>query len=129
LFVSDYSNHNIRKITRQGKCYFYFILYFLFIYFICYFVYFVNIFNKLGEVSTVAGTSKAGFADGPLKSALFKSPLGIYFDEIEQSLLVCDCENSRLRRISLLQGNLFSPLLSHFPRGEMTRGRDDEGER
>jgi hypothetical protein len=54
-------------------------------------------------VSTVAGTGK-GFANGPLKSAKFNSPIGIYFDEIEQSLLVCDYGNARLRKVSLLQG-------------------------
>jgi sugar lactone lactonase YvrE len=56
-------------------------------------------------VLTVAGTGKEGFADGPLKSAQFNQPAGICFDEVEQSLLVCDCGNNVLRRISLLQGN------------------------
>jgi sugar lactone lactonase YvrE len=55
-------------------------------------------------VSTVAGTGKQGFTDGPLKSAQFYCPEGIYFDEIDQSLFVCDLGNHRLRRVSLLQG-------------------------
>jgi sugar lactone lactonase YvrE len=55
-------------------------------------------------VSTVAGTGKQGFADGPLMHAQFNMPEGICFDEIEQSLLVCDLKNDRLRRVSLLQG-------------------------
>jgi hypothetical protein len=63
-------------------------------------------------VSTVAGTGKAGFADGSLNSAQFHNPKGIYFDEIEQSLFVCDYGNSRLRRVSLLQGKRF--FLPHY---------------
>jgi hypothetical protein len=63
-------------------------------------------------VSTVAGTGKEGFADGLLKSAQFNYPVGIYLDEIEQSLFVCDFGNSKLRRVSFLQGKLF--ILSHY---------------
>jgi hypothetical protein len=68
-------------------------------------------------VSTVAGTGTEGFTDGPLKSAQFCRPAGIYFDEIEQSLFVCDFGNNRLRRISLLQGKWFilSPFLYSLP--------------
>jgi len=70
LFVSDYSNNLIRKITPQG------------------------------EVSTLAG-SQGGFADGMGQSAKFNAPWGICFDENSQSLLVCDRNNSKLRRVRL----------------------------
>jgi hypothetical protein len=55
-------------------------------------------------VSTITGTGKQEFTDGSLKSAQFFWPTGIYFDEIEQSLFVCDFGNSRLRRVFLIQG-------------------------
>jgi hypothetical protein len=55
-------------------------------------------------VLTVTETGKEGFADGSLKSTQFNYPVGIYFNEIEQSLFVCDFGNSKLRRVSFLQG-------------------------
>jgi len=70
LFVSDSSNHVIRKITPQG------------------------------EVSTIAG-SQQGFKDGSCKEAKFNYPRGIFFHEPSQSLLVCDRQNNKLRRIVL----------------------------
>jgi hypothetical protein len=94
LFVFDLRNHNIRKITPQGKSFSFFPLFWIF---------------WLGEVSTVSGTGKKGFADGPSKFAKFYKPLGIHFDEIEHSLYVYDLGNNRLRRVSL-QGKVV-----HFP--------------
>ena len=54
-----------------------------------------------GEVSTFAGSLKAGYADGSGRSAQFNYPGGICFDEVDRCLLVCDHENNKLRRISL----------------------------
>ena len=53
-----------------------------------------------GEVSTLAG-SEGGFADGRGHAAKFDSPQGICYDEADQSLVVCDWLNSRLRRVRL----------------------------
>lgn len=50
IYVSDYSNHCIRKITQAG------------------------------EVSTVAGNGLPGFEDGQVSSALFYNPKGIHMD-------------------------------------------------
>jgi len=56
-----------------------------------------------GEVSTLAGSreKKAGHVDGIGPGALFNCPRGIYFDEKDQYLLVCDCNNSKIRRVTL----------------------------
>ena len=54
----------------------------------------------IGEVSTIAGSSR-GCVDGKAKAAKFDRPTGIQFDEITQSLLVCDYGNSQLRRVQL----------------------------
>ena len=53
-----------------------------------------------GEVSTLAG-SKCGFADGKGHAAKFNGPEGIYYNSSDQSLVVCDWLNSRLRRVQL----------------------------
>eukprot|EP00026_Physarum_polycephalum_P007675 Phypoly_transcript_07740.p1 GENE.Phypoly_transcript_07740~~Phypoly_transcript_07740.p1 ORF type:complete len:465 (+),score=73.41 Phypoly_transcript_07740:120-1514(+) len=77
LFVSDSFNNMIRKITPEG------------------------------EVSTLVGTKEQGFADGSAKEAKFFCPQGICFDELDQSLLVCDSGNNRLRKV-LLNGYAFT---------------------
>lgn len=50
-------------------------------------------------VSTVAGQSKGGFADGPTAVALFDGPLGAAVDA-QGNLYVADTENRRIRKIS-----------------------------
>jgi hypothetical protein len=59
-----------------------------------------------GEVTIIAGSGKGGLVDGDLKSAQFKLPHGIFFDSIEQSLLVCDSGNNRLRKVLLCEGKI-----------------------
>jgi len=71
LFVSDCDNHAIRQIAPQG------------------------------EVSTLAGSPIAGYRDGHGTAAQFQHPWGICYDESNQSILVCDYSNSKLRRVSL----------------------------
>lgn len=51
-----------------------------------------------GNVSTVAGTGKPGFADGPASSATFDHPRGIAEDEAGD-LLIADSNNARLRKL------------------------------
>ena len=98
VYVTDKSNHSIRKITSQGvymkTCSLYF---------------FSTLMTTTGEVSTLAG-SESGFADGNGEAAEFRDPIGICFDQNSQSLLVCDFNNEKLRRVQL---NGTSP--SHSP--------------
>ena len=65
-----------------------------------------------GEVSTLAG-SKGGFADGKGHAAKCNGPEGIYYNSSDQSLVVCDWLNSRLRRVQL-NGMWSNPLSSWF---------------
>jgi len=52
-----------------------------------------------GQVSTVAGKGTPGYADGDRNSALFDTPSGIVLAN-DNSLIVADTGNNRLRRIS-----------------------------
>jgi sugar lactone lactonase YvrE len=69
MFVTDYGNHVIRKITPSG------------------------------DVSIFAGTSVAGFNDGPGLVAQFNGPFGIAVDSFD-NLYVTDYNNSRIRKIT-----------------------------
>lgn len=51
------------------------------------------------QVSTLAGTGQAGFADGPALSAQFKSPMGIAVAP-DGAVIVADAGNHKLRRIA-----------------------------
>jgi len=59
-----------------------------------------NVIRKIskGIVSTVAGTGKAGFKDGPGKEAEFSSPMGLAVDA-KGNLYVSDSENHCIRVI------------------------------
>eukprot|EP00026_Physarum_polycephalum_P004697 Phypoly_transcript_04720.p1 GENE.Phypoly_transcript_04720~~Phypoly_transcript_04720.p1 ORF type:complete len:470 (+),score=59.82 Phypoly_transcript_04720:85-1494(+) len=71
IYVSDYGNHVIRKITPKG------------------------------DVSTLAGSGEKAFADGKGKSAKFHHPWGMVLDPSDKSLIVCDEFNNALRRVTL----------------------------
>ena len=71
-----------------------------------------TITQSSGEVSTLAG-SKCGFADGRGHVAKFNGPEGICYDSSDESLVVCDNGNSRLRRVRL-NGMWSNPLPSSW---------------
>ncbi len=68
VYVADADNHRIRKITPQGR------------------------------VSTLAGTGKAGFANGAGRAARFRRPTGVAL-AADGTLYVADPGNDRIRRI------------------------------
>eukprot|EP00026_Physarum_polycephalum_P008616 Phypoly_transcript_08708.p1 GENE.Phypoly_transcript_08708~~Phypoly_transcript_08708.p1 ORF type:complete len:482 (+),score=78.49 Phypoly_transcript_08708:80-1447(+) len=71
IYISDYINNVIRLVNLQGK------------------------------VSTLAGSGKPGHADGEKKTAKFDGPFGISFHYPTQSLIVCDFNNNKVKKVSL----------------------------
>ena len=69
LYVVDRGNHSIRKVTLNG------------------------------EVSTLAGDGKEGFADGEGSAARFWYPAGIAVDAMG-NLYVADSSNNRIRKVT-----------------------------
>lgn len=71
LYVSDYHNHRVRKITADGT------------------------------ISTAAGTGTAGFGgdDGPAASAQLYNPFGLAVDCVD-TLYIADHLNNRIRKIA-----------------------------
>lgn len=68
LYVADTLNHCIRKVDTKGN------------------------------VSTLAGSGKAGYQDGSLKEALFNEPTDVILDQ-EGSLYVLDSGNQCIRKL------------------------------
>jgi len=68
LYVADLKNHAIRKISKEG------------------------------EVTTIAGNGKSGYADGPHKQAMFHSPSSVAVDD-KGCVYVADWCNHRIRKI------------------------------
>lgn len=71
IYVVDYGNHCVRLIDLTTN-----------------------------QVSTIAGTGNAGFADGPGSAAQFNFPHGICFDN-EGNLFISDYENKAIRKITI----------------------------
>jgi len=64
----------------------------------------IRMITPEGQVSTVAGKGSPGYADGDRSTALFDTPSGIVVAN-DNSLIVADTGNDRLRRISA-EGNV-----------------------
>lgn len=76
----------------------------------------IRLITPAGQVSTVAGKGIPGYADGDRNTALFDTPSGIVVAS-DNSLIVADTGNDRLRRISpdgnvstLMVTDLSSPI-------------------
>ncbi|MEX2982772.1 RICIN domain-containing protein [Streptomyces sp. C36] len=71
LYVADYGNHRVRKVTADGK------------------------------ISTIAGTGTAGFSgdDGPAASARLNYPVGVVVDSTG-TLYIADYSNHRVRKVA-----------------------------
>jgi streptogramin lyase len=89
---------------------------------------------KTGNISTVAGSGKPGFAGdgGPARGAMFRSPHSIALDETG-GLYVADIGNQRIRRIDLTTGTIATIAgdgRKQLPRdGAMAKGRPILGPR
>lgn len=89
IFVADSGNHKIRKIDTCGR------------------------------VSTLAGNDDAGFRDGYGADAKFHSPKGVCVNPFTGDILIADCENGAIRRVSE-DGNVTTVMTGH------QRGFSDE---
>jgi hypothetical protein len=69
IIIADYGNHRVRKLTPDGT------------------------------VSTLAGSGRAGFADGAGAAAQFNGPWGVAVDG-EGSITITECGNQRVRKIT-----------------------------
>jgi DNA-binding beta-propeller fold protein YncE len=76
VYVADYNNHAIRKITASGA------------------------------VTTVAGTGSTGSNDGVGTAAAFNTPFGVALNSAATLLYVTDQSNQTIRQITLLTGNV-----------------------
>ena len=65
-------------------------------------------------MTTLAG-SEPGYADATGSAAKFNYLQGICFDDISQSLIVCDKDNNKLRRVQL-NGMQLKLMLSSLSR-------------
>ncbi|HYP25363.1 MAG TPA: NHL repeat-containing protein [Blastocatellia bacterium] len=69
IIIADTSNNRIRRLDRKG------------------------------QVSTISGSGRAGYRDGPALEAEFDGPMGVTVDE-GGNILVADAYNDRIRRIT-----------------------------
>jgi sugar lactone lactonase YvrE len=77
---------------------------------------------KTGIITTVAGTSIAGFSGdgGPATKAQLDLPIAVSLDG-ESGLLICDIKNHRVRKVDFASGNI-STLAGTGERKEATDG-------
>jgi serine/threonine-protein kinase len=97
IIIADYVNHRVRKITPDGT------------------------------VSTLAGSGRAGFADGAGAAAQFNGPSGVAVDG-KGSIIITDSGNHRVRKItpdgtvSTLAGSGSKGFADNYSRGVAVDG-------
>ena len=71
IYIADSGNHVIRKV------------------------------DPFGMISTLAGTGEPGYSpdETPAKEARLNSPMGIYYDEVNQVLYIADTFNHQIKRV------------------------------
>jgi DNA-binding beta-propeller fold protein YncE len=57
--------------------------------------------SSTGTCLTIAGSTSAGYEDGPAATAAFSAPSGVVLDKFEQSLYIADLFNNVVRRLDL----------------------------
>jgi hypothetical protein len=57
--------------------------------------------SSTGTCLTIAGSTSAGYEDGPAGTAAFNVPSGVVLDKFEQSLYIADLFNNVVRRLDL----------------------------
>lgn len=94
LYVADAGNNCIRMLTQS---------------------------NETWTVTTIAGTTTSGHADGIGEEASFRSPRGIVYDAMSQSLFVADSSNNMIRKLSYNNQNWNVETIA----GTTSSGHDD----
>lgn len=68
----------------------------------------------IGDVAIIAGLqSISGHVDGFRTSSQFSSPMGILYHPHQNALFICDCDNNKLRKLSL-NGSFLFAYLHHY---------------
>jgi DNA-binding beta-propeller fold protein YncE len=85
LYVTDFGNYRLRKITSKGifstSC----VLLYL---------------HYAGQVITLAGNGVAGCVDGLGLNASFNYPAGFAIDSTNQCLYVCDRDSHKIHKVA-----------------------------
>ena len=97
MYVADYSNNRIRKVTPSG------------------------------EVTTLAGAGPNGFEDGNGTNAFFNKPTDLVVDKVAGFIYVTDANNDAIRRISLTGDvtTITAGLSGGFEDGDLNNARFD----
>lgn len=62
-------------------------------------IYYYFLKNNLGNVSTLAGSTR-GYLDGPTDKSKFAEPVAIALNERARTIYVCDRGNNLIRKIA-----------------------------
>lgn len=74
-----------------------------------------------GTIDTLVGGSQAGFADGPLETAMINQPFTVTLDEEGKHLLIADLKNLRVREV-VLEAKTIRTVAGNGKRGRAIEG-------